>query len=150
MTDKVFENLLRIANYKFGLVRKKDIAEKIGATSQKMTNWKNRGVPTSEYINIATRLNVSVDELLGRIATSHSAGQETTPPAASHSTGYQATTPVSASHAVGYVEEKIDSHPCNMLELDQYEQALLELMKDQPADQKAMLLDIAKTLTKAK
>jgi hypothetical protein len=136
MNEKVFENLLRIANDKFGLTRKKDIADKIGATSQKMTNWKNRGVPTSEYLNIATRLGISVDELLGRISTTHA-------------TSYETTTPVSASHATGYEGEN-DSQPCNMMELDKYEQALIELIKDQSADQKAMLLDIAKTLTKAK
>lgn len=66
-----------------------------------------------------------------------------------HATRYETTTPVSASHATGYEGEN-DSQPCNMMELDMYEQALIELIKDQSADQKAMLLDIAKTLTKAK
>lgn len=64
MKNIVFENLLRIANDKFGLTRKKDIAEKIGANSQKMTNWKNRGVPPAEHQNIAMKLGVTIDDLV--------------------------------------------------------------------------------------
>jgi SOS-response transcriptional repressor LexA len=65
MSEKAFKNLMLISNKKFGLVRKKDIADKIGATSQKMTNWQSRGLPSSEYENISKKLGITVDQLIG-------------------------------------------------------------------------------------
>lgn len=64
MSDKAFKTLILISGQKFGLVRKKDIADKIGSTSQKMTNWQSRGLPTSEYENISKKLGITVDELI--------------------------------------------------------------------------------------
>lgn len=66
MKDVVFENILRIAKDKFNLVRKKDVAEKIGANSQKMTNWKNRGVPSDSYKSIAESLGVTINTLIDK------------------------------------------------------------------------------------
>lgn len=64
MSDFIFENILRIAKDKFELVKKKDVAEKIGANSQKMTNWKNRGVPSDSYKSIAENLGVTINTLI--------------------------------------------------------------------------------------
>lgn len=63
MGDTVYNNIIHYANAK-GAIKKKDIAEMIGATSQKITNWKTRGVPSAQYKDIADRLGVSVDDLL--------------------------------------------------------------------------------------
>jgi SOS-response transcriptional repressor LexA len=63
MNNIVFDNIIRLANKK-GVFRKKDIAELIGANSQKLTNWKNRGVPPSVHKQVADSLGVTVDELL--------------------------------------------------------------------------------------
>ena len=65
MNNIVFDNIMRIASRK-GLLRKKDVANLIGATSQKMTNWKSRGVPPAVHKQIADALGVTVDELLSR------------------------------------------------------------------------------------
>ena len=119
------------------------LAEKLGLARSAATRWRNGGGMSEGNLLAASKI-------LGVSRHWLETGKETTPVTASHRTGYQATSPVSASHEAGYEGEKNDNHPCNILELDQYEQALLELIKDQSADQKAMLLDIAKTLTKAK
>lgn len=63
MNNIVFDNIIRIGKSK-GLIKKKDIAKLIGATSQKMTNWKSRGVPPSVHKQIADSLGVTIDELI--------------------------------------------------------------------------------------
>lgn len=66
MNNDVFNNVMRIAASK-GVTKKMDVAAMIGANSQKLTNWKSRGIPPSLYKQIADSLGVSVDELIGNI-----------------------------------------------------------------------------------
>ncbi len=64
--DSVYKNIMTLAAMK-GITKKIDVAQLIGSTPQKLTNWKTRGVPSAEYKNIADRLGTSIDKLLGQI-----------------------------------------------------------------------------------
>lgn len=74
--DSVYKNIMAIAAMK-GVTKKMDVADMIGSTPQKLTNWKTRGVPSAEYKNIADKLGVSVDKLLSK--TGHVTNVEPAP-----------------------------------------------------------------------
>jgi len=63
--DEVTLRALGIAKEKFGWTRS-DFSEKAGVSPQVITNWLARGMAPKAYQRIAKRLQITVDELLGK------------------------------------------------------------------------------------
>lgn len=64
MDETVFDRMIRKASEKDW--SQSDLAVRLGVSPQNVTNWKRRGVPPDQYVNLADTLNCSLDELLGR------------------------------------------------------------------------------------
>jgi transcriptional regulator with XRE-family HTH domain len=64
MDESVFERMIRKASERDW--SQTDLAVRLGVSPQNVTNWKRRGVPPDQYVNLADTLCCSLDELLGR------------------------------------------------------------------------------------
>lgn len=95
-----FERFMELAAARLGASSPAQVQDRLGLSKQLLLHWKNRGIPSSRYSELADKFEMSIDDMLGREAgtspaqaakhATHETGRKLAPRSLAIASAYQA------------------------------------------------------------